>query len=384
MKKEEPVSARNLYGACEFRALARPSRIRVASFLLLCVGLSGALCCKKKALHAPKPLPSRPNPELKVQERRLERPRIRVQSLAKVKQLLRDKLSRIETYERADPQAYRRFTELLEKSIFRGSTTAVQSASQPVALEEIQVQEPPLRWMSLSEQGPSRTGLPQLLWRVPPDHAPAKAPEGGWILQAPHRFFDRRTGELALALFADPDPRNAEVLFLNTKHRYAKENGSKKKEAHNPSDVCHNEEHDFSRVTRKVMDMMDSHSIVQLHGFGTHKGSRGDALVIVSSGSATAASQSSIELVARLQAHFGTRVLLFPRDTSKLGATTNVQGKISREYAARDGIRSESGFLHIEMSPGMRNRLIAEPADRRKFLDALLAVMSKRTRATKK
>src|SRR5262249_37772318 len=52
----------------------------------------------------------------------------------------------------------------------------------------------------------------------------------------------------------------------------------------------------------------------------------------------------------------GGRVLIYPRDVRKLGATTNVQGALARKHGAR--------FVHVEMSRTLRDRLIGDAASR--------------------
>lgn len=298
---------------------------------------------------------------------------IAVENLQDLGKRFRDQLSSIETFEPLETGTFVHYAQVLEKALFgRGQGVEVWG---DVSLEHYVVRSPKLELSSLMEAGKRRSGLPQVLWRTPQAGQVAPKLKGGWILQAPHRFFDRRTGELALALFAQADPRNARVLFLNTKHRYAQADGNKEKKAHNPSDVCHNASHGFQRITQKVMLAMNSNEIVQLHGFGTKNKKRADALAIVSSGNASAASPRAHALVTALREHFGSRILLFPRDTSELGATTNVQGHMVKSYAAREPERSENGFLHIEMSQALRTSLLQDPKELAAFGDILFSVM---------
>lgn len=315
------------------------------------------------ANHEPAPGGSNNGPKVKT-----------VANLQSLGKIFRDRLSQIETFEPLDTSGFVHYAQVLERALF-AKGEGVQSWSD-VSLEQFSVQSPSVELTSLMESGKRRSGLPQVLWKSPKPGQGEPKMQGGWILQAPHRFFDRRTGELALALFARQDPRNAKVLFLNTKHRYAQSDGSKKKKEHNPSDVCHNASHGFQRITQKVMLAMNSNEIVQLHGFGPKNKKRDKALAIVSSGNPSAASPRAHALVSALRKHFGAGILLFPRDTSQLGATTNVQGHMVKSYAAREPERSENGFLHIEMSQALRTSLLEDPKALDAFAEILFEVMS--------
>ncbi len=103
--------------------------------------------------------------------------------------------------------------------------------------------------------------------------------------------------------------------------------------------------------------------IVQIHGFAENKKVPAGVEAVVSEGTREPA--LARELQVKLGESIG-RVLLFPRDTSELGATTNVQGNAVRSMSVP--------FLHIEMSPGLRNRLRNAPAP---LADALRAVLPK-------
>lgn len=352
---------------------------RLVARIMGCVLLCALVGCNKKGIKGPgsqtKDDRARTHPNPPSSKKTKGAPVIRVANLQALGKAFRDRLSSIETFEPLDTPSFVHFAQVLEAALFREPSAENKWAD--VSLERFAVQSPRVNLSSLMEAGARRSGLPQVVWKTPvAGQAPTKL-QGGWILQAPHRFFDRRTGELALALFAIQDPRNAKVLFLNTKHRYAQSDGHKEKKAHNPSDVCHNESHGFQRITQKVMLAMNSNEIVQLHGFGAKNKAREKALAIVSSGNPDAASPRAHALVVALRKHFGSGVLLFPRDTSELGATTNVQGHMVKSYAAREPQRSENGFLHIEMSPKLRTQLLQDPKELAAFADILFEVMNR-------
>lgn len=343
----------------------RPRTYRGAvALLVLCLTWS---CKRKDAARTPAVVAHQP-PSKPVMPEAI--PSAQVPDLPALHELLRSRLSRVEHFQALDPDLFAQYSRVLQSALAGGQDANVVASSPAIKLERVSLQNPRIELMCLSEQGTKGTGLPQVLWREPNTRT-----KGGWLLQAPHRFFDRRTGEVALALFATQDPRNARVLCLNSKHRYAQKDGKRKKTAHNPSDVCHNAGHGFQRVTQALMVAMNSSDIVQIHGFGSKRGGRDEALAIVSSGDPKQASPRALALVQSLRKTFGDKILLFPRDTSLLGATTNVQGQILRTYASRDLERSQNGFLHIEMSEALRERLLSDATALNAFREALLGVM---------
>ncbi|GEM_PF-2446063 len=199
---------------------------------------------------------------------------------------------------------------------------------------------------------------------------------GELIIEAPHVFFDRHTGELALALFlsgvrGEPgadEQREGRALFVNTVHRYRHEHSeSPKKRGHgdDPADAAHDLDHPLARVSAKVVAKRNV-QLVQLHGFKRSAAS-GDPEVIVSSGrrEAELEVQASWGVKDRLQrampevavGHFGV-------DVDRLGALTNVQG-----HAAHERRRC---FVHIEIADGLRLRLVEDLVAQRRFTAAVL------------
>ncbi|HEY3449393.1 MAG TPA: hypothetical protein VGK67_23770 [Myxococcales bacterium] len=148
-------------------------------------------------------------------------------------------------------------------------------------------------------------------------------------IQAPHTFFDEGTGDLALATFA---ALHASCLCTNTVHRRA-------------LDVAHAEQSVFLAATEALLEAC-KWPLVQLHGFAADS-QPADVAAVVSEG--TQKPNVGVRLQKALRVEPG-RVLLYPRDTKELGGTTNVEG--SRARAA--GVL----FLHIEMSPTFREKLL--------------------------
>ena len=93
--------------------------------------------------------------------------------------------------------------------------------------------------------------------------------------------------------------------------------------------------------------------MLQLHGFGADTAPAG-TLAIVSDGTSTPDLASMGAMRAALRTRLEGPVLLFGVDSTVLGATTNVQGAALRS-AGRP-------FIHLEMSPPTRKRLVKDPA----------------------
>ncbi|MFO7567070.1 MAG: hypothetical protein R6X02_30780 [Enhygromyxa sp.] len=224
----------------------------------------------------------------------------------------------------------------------------------------VEVDGRPIELWVVSEPADDRRGRGSYLIRL----GPRSAGGAELLLQAPHSRFDRRTGALALQLLLEGDAEAVRAVFINSAHRYRKADGSRVKlerpEA-NPADAAHNPEHPLARATARVLASREL-VLVQLHGFARSTAA-GDPDLIVSSG-AERPSRASTATVVRLRAalpehpcgHHGV-------DTDRLGAHRNVQG-----HAAR---ARERCFVHLELSEGLRVRLLDDRELRRRFARAL-------------
>lgn len=224
------------------------------------------------------------------------------------------------------------------------------------------------RYLAAFEQHNRRGGGGAYIVRMPASTASpptTTAPEPPTILQAPHAFYDLGTETIALEiLLADPDwPR---ALFVNTVHRYLGHDGVRRKQPDSPADPCHSAGHLLAVATGAALDAQPSAEVIQLHGFGDNDDSTTgpQPAAIVSAGLPDAPTPRSRLLAARLREALGVEVALFPVDTDRLGATTNVQGRIIH---ARGGAE----FLHIEMSASLRQWLRNDAAARALLVTAL-------------
>lgn len=193
--------------------------------------------------------------------------------------------------------------------------------------------------------------------------------KGAELLQAPHGFFDVGTERIGLEMFAEDGAWRA--LFVNTIHRYVGTDGVKRKQDASPADPCHNPEHALAAATAGALERVAGARVVQLHGFGDEE--EGPAFAAIVSGGARPATAASEAAAERLRAALGEPVALFPDDTDRLGATTNVQGRAIRAFNERGGAAT---FVHVELSAAARRQLRADPGLRRRVAAALRAPAS--------
>lgn len=189
------------------------------------------------------------------------------------------------------------------------------------------------------------------------------------ILQAPHGFFDMGTERIALELMLAERgwPR---ALFVNTVHRYLGADGVKRRVDQAPADPCHREEHLFAVATAAALERVSDAEVVQLHGFGDdpEDGAGPTFAAIVSAGTKTPTPRTRAVAEA-LRAGLGATVGLYPEDTDRLGATTNVQGRAVRAFNDRTG--AAATFVHVELSAALRQQLREDPEARQRLAAAL-------------
>lgn len=174
------------------------------------------------------------------------------------------------------------------------------------------------------------------------------APDKAVLLQAPHAYFDKYTGNIAADIFFTPRENSViHGLFVSSVHRYELVNGKRKPNKNSQSDICHNPDHLYTVATASILGQSIDTTIVQLHGF-INKRAVSDSIVScgekVSSPSSTAMAKSLAEA--------GITVQRYAEETKRLGATKNVQKLLVRG--------TDIKFVHIEMVKRLRDRLNSE------------------------
>jgi hypothetical protein len=222
------------------------------------------------------------------------------------------------------------------------------------------------RYWALVEIPGRHRGAGAYFFRV----APAAEGEQDILLQAPHAYFDLGTGMLGARLFfSPPEGPRPRAFFTNTIHRYQSAPGVREKRLDSPSDVAHNPEHGYTAATVAYAQAAGRVRVLQLHGFAKvsdedDSDEDGDSApsieAVISAGDRAGSSPLSASLASGLGKTFGSEIRRYPEDVKKLGATTNVQGRMLRKIAGAQ-------FVHIEMSPKLRSRLAKDIDDLRRF-----------------
>jgi hypothetical protein len=174
----------------------------------------------------------------------------------------------------------------------------------------------------------------------------------GLVLQAPHGFYDGKTGIIAGQLF---DAGYGQVLMVNTVHRYR---GDKEVE-HEPADVAHLSQSTFQAATLGAAQGLGNALVVQLHGFA-ERDSNPALAIVASSGAALQPSETVDRAVVALGV-FGP--VLSGVDFPALSGSKNVQGQ---------ALSGSARFLHLELSPSTRETLSDDEERLRAFGDILL------------
>ena len=177
------------------------------------------------------------------------------------------------------------------------------------------------------------------------------------LLEAPHTFFDSGTLPIAVGLF---ELLQARALIINTVHRArtAENRADLPREqvlqlarsGTLASDAAHQRGALFSVAHQTLVATAPGTLTLQIHGFRDRRVPHLDAVI-----SAARTHNDVRPLVAQLRQDIPNfRFGAFPRDTQDLGATRNVQARLSREL--------HSPFVHMELSSSLRKALLRDPA----------------------
>jgi len=243
------------------------------------------------------------------------------------------------------------FRDLLQRREEAPATP--DSAWKELGFETLRVTDNGVTWQVLREARGHCRGQGLYLIRE------GAAPE--LMLQVPHGYHDLHTDEIALRLARTP----VRVLAFNSVPRRYSRRGEAR-----DADLAQREDSFFVALTRAFAATFPTGRIVQLHGFSREKRTTpagAGAAVIVSAGTRWP-SPGTEAVAACLQAQVDAPVRLYPRDVRELGGTGNLQGRILRGLA-------HSGFVHVELSRAMRERLQREDTLSARFARCLSSGM---------
>jgi hypothetical protein len=159
------------------------------------------------------------------------------------------------------------------------------------------------------------------------------------LWQAPHSYFDLKTGALVAQVFEAGDARAA---FFNQAHRNTGE------EEESAVDLAHRAFSVFQAATLGAATGIEDLLVVQVHGFR----SRGDESAVVSRGSAFQPARWESQAIDALAALLpGDGLVLSGAELPQLAGRTNLQGR---------GLAGEARFLHLELSLPIRRALMQD------------------------
>jgi phage replication-related protein YjqB (UPF0714/DUF867 family) len=176
-----------------------------------------------------------------------------------------------------------------------------------------------------------------------------RAGSDGWLLQAPHADTDLGTGEIALRLFEETD---IAALALNSVRR----------DIAPGADQAHSPEGPFVAMAVALADEAADLRVVQLHGFAEATAERigvpPDTIIVGGSSDANHAA-----LAACLRAR-GFPAQAADARTRELGGRRNAVGTALRKLG-------KGRFIHLELGPGQRERLLRDPTARKELCRCL-------------
>ncbi len=169
------------------------------------------------------------------------------------------------------------------------------------------------------------------------------------LIQAPHAWYDLRSGELACTLF---DEGHGRALFTNNAHRHsASQEDISGSDGTMGADLAHRPASIFQAATIGAADGLHVPLLVQLHGFGSAHGNWSAVL----SGGAALQPPGTVEGAIRALEPVLGRIgrLTDGEAVPALAALENVQSQ---------ALAGQASFLHLELSLAARTTLLQNQA----------------------
>lgn len=184
---------------------------------------------------------------------------------------------------------------------------------------------------------------------------------GGWgqlMLQVPHAYFDRYTGEIGAGML---HPGMVALAWNSANRRLGQ--GTDRVNA----DLAKRTDSLFIALTRAFVSARPQGHLIQLHGFDNQRRKTlagADAQIIVSAGS-TWVTPAVYRVSRCLKPVLDGPIRVFPQEVTELGGIKNVQGRLLRRYG-------HEGFIHLELNLSARQRLRQEPRLRAQMMACLV------------
>ncbi len=166
------------------------------------------------------------------------------------------------------------------------------------------------------------------------------------LLQAPHAFYDRNTGEIAAAFFREG---NALSAGWNVAQRKTPVEGDGTR---NDADLAHRRRSYYQEYTRAFATHYPRGVVVQFHGYDKSKRATPEASIsdVILSAGRGEPSRFHLSVSACWDESAGSVVSLYPRDVRELGGTKNAQAELLSRFRG-------ATFLHVELSRAARRAL---------------------------
>ena len=161
-----------------------------------------------------------------------------------------------------------------------------------------------------------------------------------FVIQAPHQYFDYKSGHLALQFFFE---QNLRAVALNTVHRNQTEQ----------SDLAHQANSLFSAFTEALPHQNSERYLLQSHGFSkkNRRTAEGQTADIILSNGSRSPSTFLTNAQARMTQQTGFKTYLYGADIDELGGTQN------SSLAILASTNQQRHFIHMELSAEARNKL---------------------------
>jgi hypothetical protein len=208
------------------------------------------------------------------------------------------------------------------------------------ALSRVEIQNQEL-WILQEEPGGTR-GQGFYLFRSDPGLS--------WILEAPHAKNDFHTGVIAFRLFIESQARAVAISTVNRRK----------------ADLAHTTNSFFHAFTLAAAEVFPGAIFMQLHGFEAAKrqDSGTEPYDLVISHGRRQQPDWYVQAVRNFRQLLPDRVRAYPDDINELAGTRNAQAVALHQVG-------HNGFLHLEMSLTLRERLNSKASLRRQWLQCL-------------
>ena len=230
--------------------------------------------------------------------------------------------------------------ESLFLSIFRGDDMQLLKTEwSAVGFDLLEIRENETNYIVVQEKAGRKEGRGFYLFRGNTNSIS--------VFQAPHSFKDLRTGEIAFDLIVQSD--YAAAAWNTVPRRYLVNNETVN------ADLAHLQYTFIIAFTRAFAQHFVQGNVLQIHGYAQSKRTTAEGKqseFIISSGTALP-TNTLIETTQCLKQKVSDNTKVYPQEVKELGGTANTIGAALRELGHK-------GFMHIEISREVRERLLKE------------------------